>query len=127
MAVEGKVAGLAGGLKDADDDEAVAAPEAPQNAITGAVHSADIVYAMGNLATNTAFAWNEDDYKVQHTFMNYYINFIKFFNPNGEGLPAWSSMTNADVAPVMQIDVESREKADPQLEAAYKLLDEILK
>ena len=127
MAIEGKVAGLAGGLKDADDEDAVAAPEAPENAITGAVHSADIEYAMGNLATNTAFAWNEDDYKVQNTFMNYYINFIKYFNPNGEGLAPWTSMTESEVAPVMQIDVVSGEKVDDQLEAAYKLLDEILK
>lgn len=92
----------------------------------GAVHSADIEYAMGNLATNTAFAWNEDGYKVQHTFMNYYINFIKYLNPNGEGLPAWSAINGQNVAPVMQIDVVSGEKADANLEKAYQLLDEIL-
>ncbi len=126
MAIEGKVAGLAGGVKDADDETTASAPEAPENAIAGAVHSADIEYAMGNLATNTVFAWNEDDYKVQHTFMNYYINFIKYFDPNGEGLPAWSSITGAAIAPVMQIDVVSGEKVDAQNEAAYKLLDEIL-
>lgn len=127
MAIEGKVAGLAGGVKDADDEDAVAAPEAPENAIVGAVHSADIEYAMGNLATNKVFAWNDDDYKVQHTFMNYYINFVKTGNPNGEGLPAWSAINGQEVAPVMQIDVESGEKADAQLEAAYRLLDELLK
>lgn len=127
MAIEGKVAGLAGGVKDADDEDAVAAPEAPENAIAGAVHSADIEYAMGNLATNKVFAWNDDDYKVQHTFMNYYINFVKTGNPNGEGLPAWSAINGQEVAPVMQIDVESGEKADAQLEAAYRLLDELLK
>ena len=127
MAIEGKVAGLAGGVKDADDKDAVAAPEAPKDAIVGAVHSADIEYAMGNLATNTVFAWNEDDYKVQNTFMNYYINFIKTGNPNGEGLPAWTAINGQEVAPVMQIDVESAEKADAQIEAAYRLLDELLK
>lgn len=127
MAIEGKVAGLAGGVKDVDDKDAVAAPEAPSNAITGAVHSADIEYAMGTLATNTVFAWNEDDYKVQSTFNNIYINFIKTGNPNGEGVPSWTSLTGQEIAPVMQIDVESGEKADAQLEAAYRLLDEILK
>ena len=31
---------------------------------TGAVHSAEIEYAMGNLATNKVYAWTPDDYKV---------------------------------------------------------------
>lgn len=127
MAIEGKVAGLAGGVKDADDKDAIAAPEAPKNQITGAVHSADIEYAMGNLATNTVFAWNEDDYKVQETFMNFYINFIKTGNPNGEGLPQWDAINGKEVAPVMQIDVESVQTTDAQMEAAYKLLDQLLK
>ncbi len=126
MAIAGKVAGLAGGVKDADDEDAIGAPAAPENQIAGAVHSADIEYAMGNLATNKVFAWNEDDYKVQETFMNFYINFISTFNPNGEGLPTWNTINDKEVAPVMQIDVVSEEKADAQLEAAYKLLDEIL-
>lgn len=127
MAIEGKVAGLAGGVKDADDDDAIAAPEAPKDQIMGAVHSADIEYAMGNLATNKVFAWNEDDYKVQHTFMNYYINFITRLDPNGEGLPAWTPINGQTNPSVMQIDVVSGEKVDAQLEAAYRLLDEILK
>lgn len=126
MAIEGKVAGLAGGVKDADDEDAIAAPESPENQITGAVHSADIEYAMGNLATNKVFAWNEDDYKVQNTFMGYYINFITYLDPNGEGLPAWTAINGYNVAPVMQIDVVSGERSNPQLEAAYRLLDEIL-
>ena len=127
MAIEGKVAGLAGGVKDADDEDAIAAPEAPANQIVGAVHSADIEYAMGNLATNKVFAWNEDDYKVQETFMNYYINFIKTGNPNGEGLPQWDAINGKEVAPVMHIDVESAQTTDAQMEAAYKLLDAVLK
>lgn len=122
MAVEGKVAGLAGGLKDADDEEAVAAPEAPQNAITGAVHSADIEYAMGNLATNEFYQWNDDDYAISDLFLSYYANFCKTGNPNGEGLPQWDTMTGAEVAPVMQIDVKSEQKADAAVENAYKTL-----
>lgn len=124
-AMSGKVAGLAGGVKDADDEDAVATPSAPQNAIMGAVHSADIEYAMGNLKTNLVYDWQPEDFQVEQTFMHIYINFIKTGNPNGEGVPAWTAMNGQEVAPVMQIDVESGEKADANLENAYKLLDAI--
>src|SRR5206468_3664581 len=60
------------------------APTAP-----GAVHSAEIEYAMGNLSTNKVFAWTPDDYTVSKTIQNYFANFIKTGNPNGAGLPQW--------------------------------------
>ena len=119
----GMEAALAGGVKKKDDKSATAAPTAR---IMGAVHSADIEYAMGNLATNDVFAWNDDDYKVQETFMNVYINFIKTGNPNGPGIPEWKPINGEAVAPVLQIDVESKVVADENLEARYKLLDDIL-
>ncbi|HQE35358.1 MAG TPA: carboxylesterase family protein, partial [Flavobacterium alvei] len=64
-------AGLAGGVIKKDKN----APKAPKP--KGAVHSAEIEYAMGNLATNIDYAWTEDDYKVSETMMNYFANFIK--------------------------------------------------
>lgn len=115
-------AGLAGGVKEKDPN---AKPVDPRIKV-GAVHSADIEYAMGNLDTNKVFAWNEDDKKVEQTFMHAYINFVKTGNPNGEGVPEWHSITGQEVAPVMQIDVESQEVANPELEARYKLLDEVM-
>lgn len=123
MAVEGKVAGLAGGVKDADEEEVA---KAKQQTLLGAVHSADIEYAMGNLKTNLVYAWTDEDFKVEHTFLNYYANFIKTYNPNGEGVPAWRPINGEEVAPVMQIDVESVEKVDEATEKAYRLLDSIL-
>src|SRR5262249_42175922 len=36
----------------------------PMPADRGAVHSAEIEYAMGNLATNHVFAWTPEDYRV---------------------------------------------------------------
>jgi len=122
-AMAGKEAGLAGGVKDKDPD---AKPIDPRIKI-GAVHSADIEYAMGTLDTNIFYAWNADDKAVEQTFMHAYINFVKTGDPNGEGVPEWSSLTGQAVAPVMQIDVESQQVADSALEARYKLMDEILK
>ena len=47
----------------------------------GAVHSAEIEYAMGNLATNKVFAWTPDDYKVSAIMQQYFANFIKTAQP----------------------------------------------
>jgi para-nitrobenzyl esterase len=55
----------------------------------GAVHSAEIEYALGNLDTNPLYAWTEDDRKVSSVMSAYFANFIKTGNPNGGGLPAW--------------------------------------
>lgn len=73
----------------------------------GAVHSAEIEYAMGNLGANKAFQWTPDDYKVSATLQGYFVNFIKSGNPNGAGLPEWPAMTSDASRPVMRIDVDS--------------------
>lgn len=117
MALKDKVAGLAGGLQDKKAD----VPAVPQT--PGAVHSADIEYQMGTLPTNTAFAWSADDYAVSEIFESYFANFIKTGNPNGLGLPTWEPLNGKDVAPVMQIDVNTFLKADPQMENRYRAID----
>ncbi len=117
MVMKDKEAGLAGGVQDKKDD--TSAPKTP-----GAVHSADIEYQMGTLSTNTAFAWNADDYAVSDIFESYSANFIKTGNPNGLGLPDWTPINGKDVAPVMQIDVKTYLKTDPQMERRYQAIDE---
>ena len=117
MVIKNKEAGLAGGVQDKKSD----APAAPN--IPGAIHSADIEYEMGNLSTNNVFAWNANDYAVSDIFQSYYANFIKTGNPNGLGLPEWTPINGQAVAPVMQIDVNTYLKADPQMENRYKLID----
>lgn len=78
----------------------------------GAVHSADIEYAMGNLETNTVFDWREADYAISEIFLSYYANFCKTGNPNGEGLPVWTPINGEEFAPVMYIDSITVEKRD---------------
>lgn len=92
--------GLAGGV---DRTRKNTAPPAK-----GAVHSAEIEYAMGNLSTNKVFAWSADDYKVSRLMQEYFANFIKTGDPNGAGLPQWPSATGKAVVPVMHIDVNTR-------------------
>ena len=77
----------------------------------GAVHSAEIEYALGNLDVNDAYAWTPDDYKVSKSMQNYFANFIENFDPNGPGLPPWPAMRH-DNSQVMRLDVESRAESD---------------
>jgi para-nitrobenzyl esterase len=114
--------GLAGGVRAKTEEE----KKAQQPAIApGAVHSADIEYAMGTLDTNEFYDWQEADYAISKLFLSYYANFCKTGNPNGEGLPQWTAITkdNLDSAPVMIIDVESAEAASPEKENAYRTLE----
>lgn len=117
MRVSGKVAGLAGGVIDAKENAT------PQPAATGAVHSADIEYAMGTLPTNRVYDWQAADFTVSTIFQNYYLNFIKTGNPNGLGQPEWQPVNGHDVPPVLQIGTDTYLKADAQLENAYRTAD----
>ncbi len=116
------VGALAGGVREMTDEEKKALDERPKFP-AGAVHSADIEYAMGNLATNEYYDWQEEDYAISKLFLTYYANFCKYGNPNGEGLPTWTPINGQDVAPVMYIDVNSAEKADAAMENAYRTLE----
>jgi para-nitrobenzyl esterase len=90
----------------------------------GAVHSAEIEYAMGNLATNKVYAWTPDDNKVSDVMQGYFANFVKSGNPNGPGLPQWPAANNRPTAQFMRLDVDSRAEADKTRER-YLFLDSI--
>ena len=119
-----KTGALAGGVREKTEEEKKAAAQQPAIA-PGAVHSADIEYAMGTLDTNEYYDWQEEDYAISKLFLSYYANFCKTGNPNGEGLPQWTAITkdNLDNAPVMKIDVTSKEVASPEKENAYRTLE----
>ena len=90
----------------------------------GAVHSAEIEYAMGNLSGNDVYAWTDDDRKVSETMSAYFANFIKRGNPNGDHLPKWPAMGTGTDAKIMHIDVVSRSEPD-KTRPRYAVLDEI--
>ena len=119
-----KTGALAGGVREKTAEEKKAAALQPAIA-PGAVHSADIEYAMGTLDTNEYYDWQKEDYDISKLFLSYYANFCKTGNPNGEGLPKWTAITkdNLDAAPVMILDVESKEVASPEKETAYRTLE----
>ena len=115
------VAGLAGGVIKNQDSNAAKAPRP-----AGAVHSAEIEYAMGNLSTNRVYDWQPDDYKVSTIMQEYFANFIKTGNPNGIALPQWPAANSGNEISVMHIDVNTRSEADKTRER-YLWLDQQFK
>ncbi len=88
----------------------------------GAVHSAEIEYAMGNLDSNKTYAWTPEDRKVSQVMQDLFANFIKTLNPNGAGLPEWPALNAGGAPRLLRLDVES--KAEPEtLRERYLLLD----
>lgn len=112
--------GLAGGTVRADGNT-------PRPKAIGAPHACEIEYAMGNLPLVKDYAWTADDFKVSNTMLNYFANFIKTGNPNGDKLPEWTVAKGGDTTPpVMIIDTESRTEKST-IDARYEFLDKVYK
>jgi para-nitrobenzyl esterase len=107
--------GLAGGV--VRGQQAAANPRPPSR---GAVHSAEIEYAMGNLDSNKVYAWTPDDYAVSKVMQEYFANFIKTGNPNGKALPKWPKFSEGGR---LIIDVKTRAEADKG-RPRYEFLDQ---
>lgn len=121
MQLKNKRPGLAGGTVDVADDT----PKEPE--ALAALHATDIEYAMGNLSTNTAFPWTAKDNAVSEIFQQMYINFVKYGNPNGLGLPQWDTYNNnGEVPPVMMINVDSKQARSAKVEARYRQIDQFI-
>ena len=93
----------------------------------GAPHACEIEYCMGNLHLVKEYAWTADDFKVSNTMLDYFANFIKTGNPNGDKLPEWTAAKAGDVtSPVMIIDTESK-TVKASNDARYEFLDKAYK
>lgn len=111
------VAGLAGGVIKSNDSTAAKMP-----APGGAVHSAEIEYALGNLPTNRVYDWKPEDYKVSEIMQAYFVNFIKTGNPNGLGLPIWPALNTSGNVQVMNVNVNTQAEPEKHPER-YLFLD----
>lgn len=113
------VAGLAGGLLHGEE-----AAQNRQPPPRGAVHSADIEYAMGNLDSNLVYAWGADDYAVSELLQACYVNFVRAGDPNGPGVPAWPAFNGPDGGQVMWLDAQPQPRPEAHRER-YLLLTHI--
>ncbi len=112
--------GLAGGTTTAQQG-------APAFTPIGAPHACEIEYAMGNLHLVNDYAWTTEDFKVSETMLNFFANFIKTGNPNGDKLPEWPAAKPGDQEPpVMIIDAESKSVKSKD-EPRYWFLDKMAK
>jgi para-nitrobenzyl esterase len=78
----------------------------------GAVHSAEIEYALGNLPGNRVYDWQPEDYEVSAIMQEYFLNFIKTRNPNGPGLPYWPLYQSWQKDPIMYIGIETKRRPE---------------
>jgi len=75
-------------------------PPGPQSARLGAFHASEIPYVFGNFIW--PFPWEEADHKLSETMSSYWVNFAITGNPNGKGLPEWSTY-NAEKDTVLEL------------------------
>jgi para-nitrobenzyl esterase len=92
---------------------------------TGAVHSGEIEYALGNLSGNDVYAWTDDDRRVSATMEGYFANFIRTGDPDGPGLPRWPAAASGDGGLLRQvIDVHTYTRVEHGA-ARYEFLQRI--
>jgi para-nitrobenzyl esterase len=91
----------------------------------GAVHSADIEYFMGNLDTNSVYAWDDADTAVSRQMQQIYVNFVTHGDPNGAGIPVWPPVQAGETAQLLRIDSQSQVVPDSH-RPRYQLLDTVL-
>lgn len=97
---------------DASDADATAKNFNGLGFFQGAVHSAEIEYALGNLPTNRVYDWQPSDYMVSSVMQEYFVNFIKTKNPNGVGLPYWPLYQSWQKDPIMYIGYDTHRAPD---------------
>jgi para-nitrobenzyl esterase len=90
-------------------------PAPGEVAASGAVHSGEIEYALGNLDGNTVYAWTAADRETSRVMQGYFANFIKTGDPNGKGLPGWPAVHQSHGGLLRQtLDARARTQVDQQ-------------
>ena len=87
----------------------------------GAFHTGEVPYAYNNLKMSPR-PWTEADYKLADTMSDFWVNFAKNGDPNGENLPEWEVSTLDDMRSMI-FDTEIRCTETPSREL-LKFLDE---
>ena len=73
-------------------------------------HAGELPYAYGNLWRHPGL-YSDEDYKLSDIMQQYWVNFAKTGDPNGEGLPKW------------QVRAEGQDKL-LQLDTTIKMIDD---
>jgi para-nitrobenzyl esterase len=56
---------------------------------SGAYHGSDCAYAFNHLDQDPKIKYTDEDRRLSEIMVNYWTNFVKYGDPNGQGLPEW--------------------------------------
>ena len=87
-----------------------------ENGYYGTYHSGEMIYAYGNIyRSKQRFAYDNEDEKLSEIMLNYWSNFAKYGNPNGENVPRWNEydLTSRKVLILDQEIVEQKDQYVP--------------
>ena len=74
------------------------------NGSLGSNHAGELPYAYGNLRFHSRL-YDDTDFALSETMQNYWVNFVKTGDPNGEGLPEWPRF-NEDRTKAMELGAD---------------------
>ena len=86
-------------------------------------HAGELPYAYGNLSYHDK-SYDETDYALSEIMQNYWVNFAKTGDPNGDGLPKWPRVTK-DSSLLLNLDTEVTPMEDPNLRL-YEVIDKYM-
>ena len=89
------------------------------NASLGSCHGGELPYAFGNLDRH-AWLYDDGDRALSEVMQEYWANFVKYGDPNGDGLPAWEQ--TRDGRTVLELGEQVMPAADPYIDL-YELID----
>ena len=84
-------------------------------------HSDELEYVFGTLDVRRGSVWRPEDRKLSEEMVEYWTNFAKTGDPNGEGLPEWPRYDKT--SEVMHLDAASQASPDTT-HARYEFLKE---
>lgn len=88
----------------------------------GAYHGAEVAYAYDNLGADGDADYTDEDFRLRDQMTAYWVNFVRTGDPNGPGLPAWSTVERAPDQ-VMEFTTTSGMAPRPRPEAIDFWLD----
>lgn len=91
-----------------------------RNGALQANHAGELPYVFGNLHRN-AGAYDASDFALSDTMRTAWVNFTKYGDPNGPGVPAWPQFADAPTQ-VMEFGEQTGMREDPFL-PLYPLID----
>ena len=94
-----------------------------ENGYYGSYHSGELIYAYNNISRDTTtYRYDNSDQELSNIMSSYWVNFVKYGNPNAMELPIWNKWTPSQNR-VQELGKNVSEIND-RFEFLYQILDE---